>query len=93
MHVLSPHRCGWALPFGARVRLARMLLGTLFAVEDRGEPTEGRAELTSLLRLMWLPLGISERVHAGLFAWVHFTEYMSHPGRHAHHAVSCILYL
>ncbi|KAK9842316.1 hypothetical protein WJX81_006282 [Elliptochloris bilobata] len=77
----SQARDGWALSFTGRVRLARLLLGALFAADDNTLLAEGSTDLATLLqRSLWPRLGVSQRTHACLLAWVYFTRYMQNPG-------------
>lgn len=58
-----------------------MLLGALFTAGDSAPLVESGMGLPALLeRAVWPQLGVSQQTHACLMAWVHFVEYVRHPG-------------
>ena len=85
-------RDGWALPFHGRVLLARMLLGALFGAEDGASLAGSGMGLPGLLeRAVWPQLGVPQQTHECLLAWVHFVEFMRHPGARPGLVGRCVL--
>lgn len=69
-------RTGWAYPWAVRIRLCDLMLRGLFDTLDEASYVESKDALLQLLQTrVWPLLGVSNRIHNTIYAWIHFRQF------------------
>ncbi|KAL9177741.1 hypothetical protein ABFS82_01G078500 [Erythranthe guttata] len=67
----------WTTGYHLNIRLYEKLLFGVFDVLEDGKLIEEAKEILKFARLTWSMLGITERLHHALFAWVLFQQFIA----------------
>ncbi|XP_057764080.1 protein unc-13 homolog isoform X2 [Salvia miltiorrhiza] len=67
----------WTSGYHLNIRLYEKLLFGLFDVLEESQIIEEAEEILKLVKLTWSMLGITERLHHTLFAWVLFQQFVT----------------
>ncbi|KAK4389327.1 protein unc-13 [Sesamum angolense] len=67
----------WTTGYHLNVRLYEKLLCGVFDILEDGQLIEEAQEILKLMKLTWSMLGITERLHHALFAWVLFKQFVA----------------
>ncbi|KAJ9173562.1 hypothetical protein P3X46_016684 [Hevea brasiliensis] len=66
----------WTTGYHLNIRLYQKLLFAVFDVLDEGQLIEEADEFLSLIKLTWSTLGITQKMHNALYAWVLFQQFV-----------------
>ncbi|XP_043811757.1 protein unc-13 homolog isoform X2 [Manihot esculenta] len=66
----------WTAGYHLNIRLYQKLLFAVFDVLDEGQFIEEADEVLSLIKLTWSTLGITQKMHNALYAWVLFRQFV-----------------
>ncbi|WOL10032.1 hypothetical protein Cni_G18786 [Canna indica] len=66
----------WTWAYHFNIKLYERLLYSVFDVLDDGELLQEAEEILAVVRLTWPILGVTEKMHAALFAWVLFLQFI-----------------
>ncbi|KAL0329748.1 UNVERIFIED_CONTAM: protein unc-13 [Sesamum radiatum] len=67
----------WTTGYHLNIRLYEKLLCGVFDILEDGQLIEEAQEILKLMKLTWSMLGITERLHHALFAWVLFKQFVA----------------
>ncbi|KAG8374878.1 hypothetical protein BUALT_Bualt10G0041300 [Buddleja alternifolia] len=67
----------WTIGYHLNIRLYEKLLSGVFDILEDGQLIEEAEEILKLVKLTWSMLGITERLHHALFAWVLFQQFVA----------------
>ncbi|XP_011081014.1 uncharacterized protein LOC105164132 isoform X3 [Sesamum indicum] len=67
----------WTTGYHLNIRLYEKLLCGVFDILEDGQLIEEAEEVLKLMKLTWSMLGITERLHHALFAWVLFKQFVA----------------
>ncbi|GER43304.1 hypothetical protein STAS_20150 [Striga asiatica] len=67
----------WTAAYHLNMRLYEKLLFGVFDILEDGQLIEEAEEILKLLKMTWSVLGITERLHHALFAWVLFQQFVA----------------
>ncbi|KAI3468779.1 hypothetical protein Pfo_025442 [Paulownia fortunei] len=67
----------WTTGYHLNIRLYEKLLFGVFDILEDGQLIEEAEEILKLVKLTWSMLGITERLHHALFAWVLFQQFVA----------------
>ncbi|KAL3818096.1 hypothetical protein ACJIZ3_004001 [Penstemon smallii] len=67
----------WTTGYHLNIRLYEKLLFSVFDILEDGQLIEEAEEILKLVKLTWSMLGITERLHHALFAWVLFQQFVA----------------
>ncbi|KAH6758083.1 hypothetical protein C2S52_023025 [Perilla frutescens var. hirtella] len=67
----------WTIGYHLNIRLYEKLLFGVFDVLEESQIIEEAEEILKLMKLTWSMLGITERLHHILFAWVLFQQFVA----------------
>ncbi|XP_064990051.1 protein unc-13 homolog isoform X1 [Musa acuminata AAA Group] len=66
----------WTESYHFNIKLYERLLSSVFDVLEDGQLLQEAEEILAFLRLTWPILGITEKIHDALFAWVLFVQFV-----------------
>ncbi|XP_065030432.1 protein unc-13 homolog isoform X2 [Musa acuminata AAA Group] len=66
----------WTESYHFNIKLYETLLSSVFDVLEDGQLLQEAEEILAFLRLTWPILGITEKIHDALFAWVLFVQFV-----------------
>ncbi|PIN13792.1 hypothetical protein CDL12_13584 [Handroanthus impetiginosus] len=67
----------WTTGYHLNIRLYEKLLFSVFDILEDGQLLEEAEEILKLVKLTWSMLGITERLHHALFAWMLFQQFVA----------------
>ncbi|KAI3501237.1 hypothetical protein L1887_29101 [Cichorium endivia] len=72
----NSHTSYWNAGYHLNIRLYEKLLFGVFDILDEGQLIEEHADYLKLVKLTWGTLGIDQKMHDALYAWVLFQQFL-----------------